>query len=145
MDLIPRRASVEPSQGSLTVAQCRHVQTACRTLRLADDVLEGCVTLADLQPFVKAQYHALAKRYHPDTQAGLLATGQAPAHLATGATFRRITEAYQWLMALPPSLSLAVEEYRLPVSTLPVIALPLVLERWPLPLGAGWQEVSPGW
>ena len=145
MHLALRLATMPPPETTLNRTDWRQFLACWRTLRLAPEARAAGTSMADLHPIVKAQYHTLAKRYHPDTQAALLASGEAPPRLATGATFRRITQAYEWLMALPPSLCVGPPADVVPVSIAPVMALPLMFERWPLALGDGWQEVSAGW
>lgn len=120
------------------------IKTLCRrahTLQITTTDVLACATVAELQALAKARYRTLAKRYHPDAEQGRpprLFGGQRP---LTGRTFRQLTGAYEYLMELPSWQSIS-PDYWAPIPDYPV---PGALERRPLNLTGGWQEVPYGW
>lgn len=107
----------------------------CHALGITRHEVWQCARVADVQTLAKVRYHVLARRYHPDAQARRQALGlRTP---LTGNKFRRITRTYTWIMGLPGWQSLDLW-YWAPITD---AILPWAMERPPLRLGAGWQEV----
>lgn len=71
-----------------------YLRRRAHTLRIPDSLFGACMTIGALQVHVRTQYNHLAHRYHPD---------RAPYVKGIGYTFRRMAEAYHFLMGLPPA------------------------------------------
>ena len=69
-----------------------YLRRRAHTLRIPDNVFDGCMTMGDLQTHVQAAYHTLAYRYHPD----YVMTFQGR---RSGYYFRRIAATYRFFMA----------------------------------------------
>ena len=123
----------------------RQICATAKELRIPPEALHQCGTLDAVHTLARQAYHALARRYHPDAYAAMMTAGTAPSKPTTGATFRRLTASYAWLIRLDATLVFAPPSYELPLAPVPDAVVPSALERRPSRVPAGWQEVPHGW